>query len=1003
MEPAAEHPNLSSPGRRPGVGFRARDHWIGFLVLIGVGLGGWWWSQPGVEELLESASAAMTRGEFEVAQRLASRAGRRAPRQTRGWLLAGRAAERQRDYEGALRFYDRIPVDQPLPAGAADGHAAAAALLLQFLHRADAAESRYRQALAVDPEHAVAGRGLAVLLGISGRRREAVPWILKRVEAGDVTVDELNMLDAGGGARYETDLMQLCHQQHPDDPVPLLGLAVEALRTHRFDEAITLSRKALEVRDDLPVAEAVLGRALLEADRIAELPAWHRGLSDAADADPEVWAIRGEFHGRPGSGRAAARCYWEALRIDPDHRAANYRLAELLQHLGRTEMAEAFRLRTRQLQELKSLNDQLAGGGEHGPVVLVHRKVLLLRRMGRAWEAWGWVRATARRQNPPAWVDDLQRELAEVVNRQQSALLTLPAENPAGRIDLAGLPRGAWPDVSVAVDPPPIAAKEVLASFRDDAATAGVTMQYVNGGDPARPGQQMFEFTGGGVAVLDFDRDGWPDLYFTQGTDWPVDRGSTEHVDRLYRNRGDGRFEDVTRLAGLSATGFGQGVAVGDLDGDGWPDLHVGNIGANQVFRNNGDGTFSDVTDVVGVAGDRWTTSSTIADINADGVADLYVVNYLSGSDVFTRLCRHPDGRARMCQPFQFSAAADRIYQGRGDGTFDDVTRGAGVVAAGGKGLGLVVADLGGESGRLGVFVANDTRANFLYRHAVDSSAGSMLLDENGLAAGAGLNGNGRAEGSMGVAAGDADGDGRLDLFVTNFLDESNTFYAGLGQGRFNDMTRQAGLAVSSRSTLGFGTQFLDADLDGDLDLIVTNGHVDDYTREGRPYRMAAQYYRNRGDGRFDLGAAEDLGPHFSERYLGRGLARVDWNRDGRPDAVITAVDVPAVLLTNTTRRCGHWLVLRLVGTTTHRDAIGTRVIVRAGGKTWFHQLTAGDGYHASNDRRLLLGLGEHERIEGLEVKWPRGRPQKFSNVQLDRELVVIEGRGLFDLPFDRP
>jgi hypothetical protein len=166
---------------------------------------------------------------------------------------------------------------------------------------------------------------------------------------------------------------------------------------------------------------------------------------------------------------------------------------------------------------------------------------------------------------------------------------------------------------------------------------------------------------------------------------------------------------------------------------------------------------------------------------------------------------------------------------------------------------------------------------------------------------------------------------------------------------------------------------------------------------------MAAQYYRNRGDGRFDLGAAEDLGPHFSERYLGRGLARVDWNRDGRPDAVITAVDVPAVLLTNTTRRCGHWLVLRLVGTTTHRDAIGTRVIVRAGGKTWFHQLTAGDGYHASNDRRLLLGLGEHERIEGLEVKWPRGRPQKFSNVQLDRELVVIEGRGLFDLPFDRP
>ena len=1001
MEPATEHSGPPPSSSRRSV---VRTVLL-VLVLVGLivgGLGSWWWNRPGVDELLKSAEAAMRWKEFRDAQRLATAAARQAPDRIDAWWLAGQAADQLGEPEEAVRLYNRIPTDGSPAFRVADSRAAAAELLLYRLHRAAAAEQQFRAALTIDEEHVSAGRGLSVLLAITGRRREAVHWIRKRIKAGDVTVAELNMLDAGGGTRYETDLMSACQKRDPEDPVALLGVAAEALRTHRFDEAVELASLVMAQRRILVAAEAVMGRGLLETDRFEDLPAWHRGLSAGAKTDPDVWMIRGEYQQRIGAGTSAARCYWETLRIDPDHRAANYRLAELLQELEGPQMAEPFRLRTRQLQELKAVNDRAADGRRSGSATLVRGKVELLRRMGRLWEAWGWVRVIARQADPPAWATGLQQELAEEVRRDPGPLIQA-ARNPANGVDLAEWSQGEWPAGPPAGGTRPQDGQAVWPRFRNDAAVAGVEMRYVNGGDPDRFGQQMFEFTGGGVAVLDFDRDGWPDLYFTQGSAWPVDLESTVHTDRLFRNLGDERFEDVTVAAGLSATGFGQGVTVGDFDGDGWPDLHVGNIGENRLYRNNGDGTFSDSTGLAGVAGDRWTTSSAIADIDGDGVADLYVVNYLSGPDVFTRMCRSFSGRGRMCQPFQFPAAADRLYLGRGDGTFDDVTGSAGVAGVGGKGLGLVVADFGEGSGRLGVFVANDTRANFLYRHEPDSPAGTISLYENGLVAGAGLNGNGRAEGSMGVAAGDADGDGRLDLFVTNFLDETNTFYGGLGQGRFNDTTHRAGLAVSSHNTLGFGTQFLDADLDGDLDLVVTNGHVDDYTRAGRPYRMAPQYYRNRGDGRFDLGDAKDLGPHFSQRYLGRGLARLDWNRDGRPDAVITAVDVPAVLLTNTTERSGHWLVLRLVGTTSHRDAIGAQVTVRADGKTWVHQLTAGDGYHASNDRRLLLGLGEHERVEELEVRWPRGRLQKFSDVELDRELVVVEGRELFSLPFDRP
>lgn len=937
---------------------------VAALVAAGVGVIGWW-SRPGIDELLEEAQAARRRGEY------------------------GRAVE----------LYDRV-AERGGPDQSAQAHTQSALLLLQSLARLDESEKRFRRAIAVGPDHVEANRGLAMVLAISGRRWEAVPSIRRVLRSGATTssegneIDLLRLMDVGGGVQLESAVLDAALSRDRDEPVALMGLAAVDLKNGRFADAVDRARRALAVREDLAVARSLIGRGLLEAGRLEELVAWHRQLPETANGDPWVWVIRGEFQLRAEQNQAAARCFWEALKLHPDHRRANYGLGELLRNLGREDDAQMFLDRAADLQVLKEIDDLMMSAGGIGSLELVRRKVGQLEKMGRTWEAWGWARWAGGRDASAQWVAETLARLEPQLDGEDVATasgLTRRTMNPALSLDLRDWSRPEWSVSSVAGDP--VASATTMATFRDDSVAAGLEFDFFKG-DVEDDGQRrMFEFTGGGVAVLDYDADGWPDVYLAQGTAWPVNRSDTRHTDRLFRNRGDGRFEDVTESAGLEEAGFGQGVAAGDIDGDGWPDLHVANIGGNRLYINNRDGTFHDATEASGLPGDgdaSWSTSCAIADIDGDGHADIYVVNYLSGPDLFTRVCRDAM-RVRMCQPFQFPAATDRLYLGRGDGTFRDVTNQSGVDAAGGKGLGVVVADLD-DDGRLEVFVANDTRANFLFR-SDQARKNEFGLGEVGLTAGVGLSGDGRAEGSMGVAVGDADGDGRVDLFVTNFLDETNTLYTGIGRGRFSDRSRHAGLASSSLKTLGFGTQFLDADLDGDLDLLVTNGHVDDYSDIGRPHRMATQFYRNRGDGRFEPLEAAVLGPHFEEKFLGRGLARLDWNRDGRPDVIITALDVPTVLLSNTTAETGSSLVLRLVATGGHRDAIGTRVRVESAGMSRVVELTSGDGYLASNQRVLLLGLGDEVAAVRVEVMWPGRASQVFDELTVDREWTLVEGR----------
>jgi hypothetical protein len=407
-------------------------------------------------------------------------------------------------------------------------------------------------------------------------------------------------------------------------------------------------------------------------------------------------------------------------------------------------------------------------------------------------------------------------------------------------------------------------------------------------------------------------------------------------------------------------------------------------------LHNNGDGVFSDVTVAAGLDQREWTTSCLMADVNGDGLPDLYDVNYCAGSRPYEHECvRKGSKLRRTCIPTEFEAADDALWLNLGDGRFQEVGQSAGIHIVDGRGLGIVAANFDDVPG-LDIYVANDMSANFLFLNRTSAAGGLPRFDERGVLSGAAFDFDGRSQASMGIAADDADGDGRLDLFVTNFYNESNTFYHQQAGRFFVDATRDFDLRNPKLDKLGFGTQFLDADLDGRPDLVIANGHVDDFSEDDFPFRMQPQFYSNQGKHFVEL-PAEQLGPFFSYAQLGRGLARLDWNGDGQEDFVVSRLLDPAALVVNRTTGAGHFLVVRLVGLT-YRDAIGSEVRVTAGGRTLVKQLTAGDGFECSNQRQLVFGLGGATSVDEIRIRWPAGADEKFTNLSVNQAVLFIEG-----------
>jgi enediyne biosynthesis protein E4 len=531
-------------------------------------------------------------------------------------------------------------------------------------------------------------------------------------------------------------------------------------------------------------------------------------------------------------------------------------------------------------------------------------------------------------------------------------------------------------------------------SFTNIARAAGLDGTTVYGG--ASSNKYLLETTGTGVAAIDYDRDGRLDLFFVNGSRLEGFAPGQAPVNQVYRNKGDGTFEDVTVKTGLGASGWGQGACVGDYDNDGYDDLFVSYWGQNRLYHNRANGTFEDVTRRARLvnARTRWGTGCAFLDYDRDGRLDLFVANYID-LDLATAptpdsgLCRYK-GIQVACGPPGLSGGKNALYRNRGDGTFDDVSEKAGITRARGTyGLGVSTLDFDND-GWVDLYVANDSNPSALYRNNHDGT-----FTDAGVTSGCAYSQDGKPQAGMGVAVGDYDRNGTMDIFKTNFAGDTSTLYANAGDGLCEDRTFAAGIGVNTR-WLGWGTGWIDLDNDGWLDLFLTNGHVYPEVVQLKTeagYQQRKVVYRNLGNGRFsDL--SERLGEPITVPKAGRGSAFADFDNDGHVDVAISNVnDRPDLYRLNDTSG-HHWTTLTLVGTTSNRNAIGARVRCMTGTVTQWQEVRGGGSYLSQNDLRVHFGVGTATRIDRIDVRWPNGLEETWEHLPVDTFHVLKEGGG---------
>jgi hypothetical protein len=552
-----------------------------------------------------------------------------------------------------------------------------------------------------------------------------------------------------------------------------------------------------------------------------------------------------------------------------------------------------------------------------------------------------------------------------------------------------GCPGGTGPPLLAQASPPGTAA---AIRFTDVAAGAGLTLLNIHG-DEAK--DYIVDTNGNGAAFFDHDNDGDLDALVVNGSTRDAIRSGGHAMAALYRNEGNGRFTDVTAAARLTARGWGMGVCVADFDNDGFEDVYLTALGPNVLYRNTGAGAFADVTARARVGDARWSTNCAFADYDRDGDVDLYVANYVA----FDEKTVPPPGALPNCRygkvpvfcgPRGLTGEPDALYRNEGNGTFTDVTARAGVTDPGHYGFGVLFSDLD-DDGWPDIFVANDSVPNLWFRNRRDGT-----FSEQALVSGLAVSGDGREQAGMGADAGDYNGDGRLDVIVTNFTDDYNTLYENGGQGVFADVTHAAGLGVAALPYMGWGVGLVDMDNDGLLDLFVANGHVHpaaDRSGLGSRFLQRKLLFRNRGDRRFEPVAAA-RGDGLLIEKSSRGAAFGDYDNDGDIDVLVVNLNDRPTLLRNETRG-GGWVTLQLRGGASNRDGIGAKIRVTAGGRTQVREVRSGGSYLSHNDMRAHFGVGATSRVAPVEIRWPSGLVQTIAELDAGRFYVVEEGRAV--------
>jgi predicted Zn-dependent protease len=980
---------------------RFRNFVIGSLAVVGLAVTGFGGARVAAarrfQAELAQAREEMGSGLFALAQARLVRLASGHPDEPAIAVELGRCEAARGNPESALKLWSSVPAESRwAPPTAIDF--AQTALPLGRITESEQILSR--ALLRPSPETPILRHMLLTVVGQQGRIDEArrlieSQWQATEHNAGSDFADRLAMLREHVGLDFEPfplkwNLTQLAREStseiESDRRALALARAYLATKSGEFEQAKAELAVCLERWPD----DRKVWRSWLDWAMASNQPELARKalVHVAADTVDERIALTiCAWFARSLHDPARERVYLERLTSTmPGQTSAIARLAELALQEGNADLADSLGKKKSELDQALDRFIRLYREDQYG--AHLEELAALAEKLGRQFEARSfWELVRLRSPHDPAATDAVARlgtETAPAVRHSGTLAESLASElDPLFRSHSLGNKAGG-------------AGRGPIPIFEDRASMAGLGGFVLDNG--VSPIHQLPEMSCGGVGLLDFDGDGFMDIYAVQGGPFPPVASSPSAGDRLFRNRADGTFEDVTARTNIESftRGYGHGVAVGDYDNDGHPDLFVTRWRSYALYRNKGNGRFEDVTRVAGLGGDRdWPTSAAFADLDNDGDLDLYVCHYGRWDPQNPRICKDPSGSITIaCDPRSVSSSPDHVF--RNDrGQFVDVTAQAGIIDEDGRGLGVVAADLDGD-GMVDLFVANDSTANFLFRNR-----GGFRFEECGHPAGVAANAEGGYQAGMGVACGDLDGDGLLDLAVTNFYGESTSFFHNLGHGLFGDHGAVIGLTAPSRYFLGFGAAFLDANNDGRLDLFTANGHVSD-TRPLFPFAMTPQLYLGDENGRVTEVSAQ-AGPPFQERYVGRGLAGGDLDNDGRQDAIMVAQNEPLVYFHNQTpASSGHYVTLQLEGTRSNRDGVGAAVTIRAGGKTQMQHRIGGGSFQSAGDPRLHFGLGAFERIDSVEVRWPSGQSDRFGPLQANRGYSLVEG-GSSARPIKKP
>ncbi|MCO8122298.1 FG-GAP-like repeat-containing protein [Stieleria sp. TO1_6] len=854
------------------------------------------------------------------------------------------------------------------------------------------------QALAAHPDDDAQRRILVGFLTEVQRTDRVSEHLMQLIQHRKFDLPLLTSTTETSSRRLSDQTSQRLLERHPDDRRVLLSDAFLHLYRRDAQSAAEILADILKHHPEFAPAHAMYGQALAASGRWAELANWSATAVEGSSDFADYWLTLGDAATKNDQPAEAVRAYWEATRRDPNSTIAWDRLRVAVDQLRSGDSSLHDSVDQTQLSHItdrvngllafrEAFND-FAGDGQQSQMKATKMAQTLMG-LGRLWEAEAWSAiATTLTKDPSPELAGLRREILGRLKRHPG---WVDWQNPALAVDLSFLPEPKlnpnW-DLKRRSNIVPALASTNHLRLSEQSELWGLHA-IGQGNTPTKADQMLLvRSTGVGGGAIDFDLDGRPDLVVMNAGGQMLAQDSMPN--ELLRNLGD-RFVRVVSATGIADRGYGQGVAVGDFNEDGFPDLFLANLGNNRLLRNNGDGSFSDCTDQMqGAAANAWSTSGAFVDINQDGISDLVVTHYCQAVADLARPCQDANGVSEQCHPLTFPADTDQFFVGDGSGGLSDVTHDWAEDPLLGRGLGVVAGTIAND--QLGIFVANDMTRNAYYSR---SSGPQMGLTESASARGVSVDGRTRAQASMGIASSDFDGDGDLDFYVTGFAREYNVYYEQVSPGLWKDETGTLGLVQPTLEMIGFGTQAIDLENDGIDEIIVTNGHIGEFSSpDAPPYELPLQIFRRGGQGSFELLDDDQWGDYFRTPHVGRALWTTDVNRDGRNDVMITHANEQIRLLINESKTDHHRIAFQLVGVNSSRSAIGAVIRFQCNGQRRTLWSLSGNGYFCSNENTLLAGLRQADRITDVTVRWQDGSVERLDTLPADHQYLIVQGSG---------